>query len=75
MLYCFDLAIYDFINNLNKETEDFRNELSQTEVTKKSDGKSQNDLLCIVKDMSEVDKDTFYKENMNPRLRKFKLTV
>ena len=70
-----DLAIINFINNFNKEIEEFHNELGQTKVTKKSDGNSENGLLYIVKDISEVNKDTFYKENINPQLQKFKLTV
>ena len=51
------------------------NVLGQTRVTKKSDGNSENGLLYILKDISEVNKDTFYKENINPQLQKFKLTV
>ena len=54
-----DLAIYNSINNFNRETQEFNNELGQTKVTKKSDGNSENGLLYIVKDISEVDKDTF----------------
>ena len=49
------------------------NVLGQTRVTKKSDGNSENGLLYIVKDISEVNKDTFLKENMNPQLQKRKL--
>ena len=60
---------------LIERLRNFTNELGQTKVTKKSHGNSENGVLYIVKDMSEVDKDTFYKEIMNPQLRKFKLTV